>query len=79
LLIQQSLTWAGLVTCREEKRNARRILVGHLKARDCWEDLSVDLQITLQRISKKWDGVEWIHLVFDKDKRPVLVNTVINI
>jgi len=52
--------------------------VGHPKARECLENVSVDLQITLNRILRKWDGVEWIHLAFDRDSWPALVNTVIN-
>ena len=38
---------------RGEKRNARRVLMGNLKERDCLEDLEVDGRVVLMWILKK--------------------------
>jgi hypothetical protein len=63
------MKWAEQVAHMGEMRNAYIILVGKPKRRDQLENLS-----TGQRIISKWilgmlglGGVDWIHLVQDKD------------
>jgi hypothetical protein len=64
-----------------EMRNAYRILVGKPKSKRPlgkpwrrWED---DIKINLRQIALK--SVDWIHLAHDRDRRLVLVNTVMNL
>jgi hypothetical protein len=40
-------------------RNSYRILVGSLKVRDQWADLSVDGRITLKLILKEYNIIMW--------------------
>jgi hypothetical protein len=62
------------------KRNAYRLLVGKPEGkrplggpRRRWMDnMKMDLRETV------WDGVDWIHMAWDRDQWRVLVNTVLN-
>jgi hypothetical protein len=65
----------------EEKKNARRILVGKPEGkrrlgrpRRRWVD---SIKIDLREIG--WDGMDWIYLDQDRDQRRALVNTVMNL
>jgi hypothetical protein len=75
------MRWAGLVTRMGEKRNAYRLLVGKPEGkrplgrpRRMWLDNS-----RMDLIEIGWDGVKWIGLVQDRDKRRALVNVVMNL
>jgi hypothetical protein len=64
-----------------EKRNAYRILVGNAEGkrplgrpRHRWVD---NIKVNLRGIG--WDGMDWIDLVEDRDKRRALVYTVMNL
>jgi hypothetical protein len=52
-----------------------------VKGRDHSKDLDVDGRIILEWILGKmgWEGVNWIHLVQERDQWQVLVNTVMNL
>jgi hypothetical protein len=52
-----------------------------LKGRDHLEDQGIDGRIILKYILKKtgWDGVDWLHLVQDRDQWQALVDTVMNL
>jgi hypothetical protein len=64
-----------------EMRNTYRILVGKsegkrplVKPRRTWEDTS---KMNLREI---WfEDVDWIHLIYDRDRWRPLVNTVMNV
>jgi hypothetical protein len=64
-----------------ETRNAYRILVGKPegkrplgRSRCRWVDnIKIDLRET------RWDGMNWINLVQDRDQWRALVNTVMNL
>jgi hypothetical protein len=62
--------WAGHVACRGARRSAYRVLVGKLegkrlvgKPRHRWED---NIKTDFREIG--YGGLEWIHLVQDRDK-----------
>jgi hypothetical protein len=64
-----------------KKRNACRILVGKPegkrllgRVRRRWVD---NIKIDLREI--RWDGMDWIDLVQDRDQWRALVNTVMNL
>jgi hypothetical protein len=64
-----------------EKRNACRILVGKperkrplRRQRRMWAG---NINMDLREIG--WDGVDWIDMAQDRDKRRALVNTVLNL
>jgi hypothetical protein len=65
----------------EEKRNVYRILVGKPEGkrplgrqRRGWVDnIKIDFRET------EWDGVDWIDLAQNRDRRRALVNRVMNI
>jgi hypothetical protein len=38
-----------------------------------WEDIRMDIR------EIRWEGVDWVNLVQDRDQRRVLVNTVMNL
>jgi hypothetical protein len=63
------------------KRNVYRILVGKLerkkplrRPRRRWVD---NIKIDIREI--RWDGMDWIDLVQDRDQWRALVNTVMNL
>jgi hypothetical protein len=75
------MRWAGIVACMGEGRNVYRVLVGKPKGkrplerpRRRWED---GIKLDLREIG--WRGVEWIHLVQDRDCWWALVNVVMNL
>jgi hypothetical protein len=81
MIKSRSMRWAGHVARIGEKRNAYRILVGKPEGkrplgrpRRRWVD---NIKIDLREIG--WDGVDWIHLVQDRDQWKALVNTVMNL
>jgi hypothetical protein len=53
----------------------------NLTGRDHSEDLGVDGRIILEWIlvKKGWEGVDWIHLVQDKEQWRAVVNMVMNL
>jgi len=68
-VIESRMRWAGHVACIGDRKGACRVLMGHLRARDILEDLSVDGNIILKSIFKKWDGVmDWVDLAQDRDR-----------
>jgi hypothetical protein len=73
--------WAGHVARMGEGRNVYRDLVGKPEGkrplgrpRRRWED---GIRMDLEEIG--WGGVEWIHLVQDRDRWRALVNAVMNL
>jgi len=54
-----------------EKREGKRPLG---RPRHRWEG---NIRMDFQRIM--WEGMDWIHLAQDRDQRPALVNTVMNL
>jgi hypothetical protein len=53
----------------------------NLKGRDHSEDLNVDRRIILEWIIGKlqWEGVDYMHLTWDRDQWQALANTVMNL
>jgi hypothetical protein len=75
------MRWAGHVERMGEGRNVYRVLVGKPEAkrplgrpRRRWED---GIKTDLREIG--WGGVEWIHLVQDRDRWRAVVNAVMNL
>jgi hypothetical protein len=73
------MRWARHVACLGEKRGAYRILVGKPESnrplgrpRLRWDD---NIRIDLNEIG--WEGMEWIDLAQDRDKKQALENTVV--
>jgi hypothetical protein len=48
-----------------------------MKGRNYLEDLGVNGKIDLTEIG--WEGVNWIHLVQDRDQWRAVVNTIMNL
>jgi hypothetical protein len=64
-----------------EMRNAYRILVGKHEGkrplgrpRHRWED---NIKLDLREVG--WEGVDWMHLVQNRDQQHALVNTVMKL
>jgi hypothetical protein len=64
-----------------KKRTEHRVLVGKsegkravARPRHRWDDKT---EIDLREVG--WGGVDWVHLVEDREQRQALVNTVMNI
>jgi hypothetical protein len=64
-----------------EKRGAFRVLVGRVeerrplgRPRNRWED---DIKIDLVEV--RWEGVDWVDLVQDKETWQALVSAVMNL
>jgi hypothetical protein len=75
------MRWTDNVACMGAMRNANKILVGKLEGkrplgrpRCKWED---NIRMNLRELG--WEGVDWIHLVQDRDQLQALVNTVMNL
>jgi hypothetical protein len=81
MIESRRVRWAEHVARMEEKMNAYGILVGKpegkrpLGRKICrWVgNIKIDLK------EKGWDGMYWLDLAQDKDKRRALVNTVMNL
>jgi hypothetical protein len=74
------MQWAGHVACVGEERKVYKVLVGNPeekrplgRLRHRWED---GIKMDCREIG--WEGVEWIHLVQDRDWWWALVNMVMN-
>jgi hypothetical protein len=75
------MRWAGHVARMGPKRNAYRILVGKpggkrplgRPRRRRVDNIKLDLR------DIKWDGVDWIRMVQDRDQWKALANTVLNL
>jgi hypothetical protein len=73
------MKWAGNVTLIRRSINARRLIVGKLKAENYLEDLCVDGRILWRvTLNTQREGLEWIGLSLDKDKWFAVVKTVLN-
>ena len=62
-----------------DRRVSYRVLVGYLKERGHLEDLGIDgilLKWDLQEV--EWEGVSWIDLAQDRDRRHAIVNVIMN-
>jgi hypothetical protein len=75
------MRWAGALAHTVEVRNAYSILIGKpegkrllIRPRHRWED---NIIIDLGQV--RWESVDWIYLIQDRDQWRVLVNTVINL
>ena len=78
-VIESRMRWAGHVACLGDRKDAYRGLMGHFRARDILEDLSIDGNIILKSIFKKWDGVmDWVDLAQDRDRWRDLVYAIMN-
>jgi hypothetical protein len=79
VIISRRMRWARHVARMREGRGAYRILVGRLEGRNHLEDPGVDGRIILKWI-RKWDGgMDWVHMVQDKDRWRALVNAVMKL
>jgi hypothetical protein len=81
LIKSRRIRWVGHVACMGEGRNVYRVLVGKpegkstlARPRHGWED---GIKMDLKEIG--WEGVEWIHLAWDRDSWQALVNAVMNL
>jgi len=73
--------WAGHVALWGEKRDAYRVLVRKpegkrplVRPRPRWEDI---IKMDLQEVG--WEGMDWIDLAVDKDRRWALVNVSVKL
>jgi len=71
----------GHVACMGDMRNAYNILVGKpegkrplIRPRCRWKNT-----ITIDHREIEWEGVDWIHLVQDREQCQALVNMVMNL
>jgi hypothetical protein len=75
------MRWAGHVARMGKGRNVYRVLVGKPEGKSNLKDQGVDGRMgskwTLGRLV--WGGVEWIHLVQDRDRWRAVVNAVMNL
>jgi len=63
----------------EERICAYRVLVERTEGKRPLGRLGVDGRIILKIIAEvRWEGLDWIDLVQDRDSWPVLVNAVMN-
>jgi hypothetical protein len=76
MIKSRRMRWAGHVARMKEKRNAYRILVGNPEGkrplgrpRRRWVD---NIKMNLTEI--RWDVMDWIDLVQDRDQCKVLMN-----
>jgi hypothetical protein len=74
------MKWSGYVARLGEERGMYRVLVGKPeekrplgRPRHRWEGIRMDLQ------EVKYEGMDWIGLANDKDKRRAIVNAVMNL
>jgi hypothetical protein len=81
IIKSRRIRWVGLIACMREMRNAYKILVGKPEGkrplripRHRWEDES-RMDLTEIRL----EGMDWIHLVQDRDWWQALVNTVMSL
>ena len=77
----RTVSWAGHVSCKGNKRGAYRVLVGRPEARRPlgrpglrWDD---NIKMYLQDVG--WRGVDWIALAEDRDRWRAVVNALMNI
>jgi hypothetical protein len=54
------ITSAWYVACKEETKNAHRVLVGKPEAQKILEAVAVDGRIILKQLLKKWDWRAWV-------------------
>jgi hypothetical protein len=81
LMKSKRMRWAGHVARMGEKRNANRLLVGKPEGkrplgrprRRCVDNIRMDLG------EVRWGDVDWIGLTQDKNRRRVVVNSVLNL
>jgi hypothetical protein len=72
------MIWAGSDNMHGEMKNAYKILVRNLTGRQTtqrprrrWEDnIRMDLRETV------WEGIDWIHVIRDRDQWRALMNMV---
>jgi hypothetical protein len=75
------MRWAGNVAGMEAMRNGYNILIGKPEGKRpfgrprCRRENNIRLD--LREIC--WEGVDWMHLVQDRDQWRALVNTVMNL
>jgi hypothetical protein len=81
MIKSKRMRWAGHVAPMRAKRNAYSILVGNQEGkrplgrpRRRWVD-----NIKMDLIEIGWDGMDWIHLVLDRNQWKALVNAVMNL
>jgi hypothetical protein len=74
------MRWTGHVARIGEGRGACKILVGRSEGRRPlgrprrrWED---NIKVDLQEVG--WEGMDWIELVYDRDRWRALLNAVMN-
>ena len=74
------MRWVGHLAHIGNMRNGDRVFTEHLKEKDHLEDLGIYLRINTRVIIKKLDkdGMDWIHMLQNRDKCKVLVNMVLN-
>jgi hypothetical protein len=70
MVISMRMRWAGHVTRMRDTRNAYKIIVGKPVG---------NRPFGRPRRRWRWKGVEWMHLVHDRDQWRVVLKTVINL
>jgi len=74
------MRWTGHVACMGERRGAYRVLLGKpdgrrplSRLRHRWENkIKMDIQ------NVRWGDTDWTDLFQERDRRPALVNNVMN-
>jgi hypothetical protein len=76
----RKMRWAGHMAHMGENRRMYKVLVGKPKGKRAlgrprrrWDGIRIDLR------EIGWAGVDWIHLVQDRDQWQALVNVVMNL
>jgi hypothetical protein len=81
IIMKLRMRWAGHVACTNMKWNVYRVFVGKPEGKkplgrpSCRQEDSVKMDLK----ELGWTGMNWNHLVQDRDQRRALVNTVSNL
>jgi hypothetical protein len=73
------MRWTGHVARMGVKRSAYRILVGKPIGKRPLGNLDIGGRIILRPILEKWDGMDWINPVQNRNQWRAFVNTVLNL
>jgi hypothetical protein len=79
MIKSKSMRWTGHVA-RMRRRRRRRMHIGywwesHIEG-DYWEDQEFGWWTILKLILERWDGMNWMHVVQDREQWRALLNMV---